>query len=178
MTALSMPGDRERCLAAGMDDYLSKPVRHAALETVVHRWLPVGEPHARALSAGGAERADGYRSPPHVEEVLDQSTILQLRDTLAAGMRSELVDTFEEQQERCVADITKAARRGDGVEVRRVAHLLKGSSASLGASKLRLRCQELEHLGREADADIDESQLEELRVSGVEAGHALREQLA
>jgi HPt (histidine-containing phosphotransfer) domain-containing protein len=153
-------------------------VRHAALETVVHRWLPAEEPRAQALSAGGGERSGTNGSPPHVEDVLDQTTILQLRETLAADMRSELLNTFEEQQERCVADIAKAIRRGDGGEVRRVAHLLKGSSASLGASRLRLCCQQLEHLGRGGDPDIDESQIEELRVNAVEAGHALREQLA
>ncbi len=178
MTALSMPGDRERCLAAGMDDYLSKPVRHAALETVVRRWLPVEEPRAGAVSAGSGERRDAAAPSPRVEEVLDQTTILQLRETLTPDMRRELIDKFEEQQERCVADITEAVRRGDSGEVRRLAHLLKGSSASLGASRLRLCCQRLEHLGRGDDPDVGEAQIEELRGDAVEAGQALREQLA
>jgi PAS domain S-box-containing protein len=43
MTALSMPGDRERCLAAGMDDYISKPVRLSTLDAVIHRWLPAAK---------------------------------------------------------------------------------------------------------------------------------------
>jgi len=44
MTSMSMPGDRELCMTAGMDDYLSKPLRRAELDAAIHRWLPIKPP--------------------------------------------------------------------------------------------------------------------------------------
>jgi len=177
MTALSMPGDPERCLAAGMDDYLSKPIRTAALDEAVERWLPAGAGADNAGSSGNGAPAStsGGRTP--VEAVLDQATIEQLKETLTPEMRTELLDTFDEQQVQCVADIAAAVKRDDRDEVRRVAHLLKGSSASLGAMRLRHCSERLEHVGRSQDADITDAQVTQLRDTANEASGALRQQL-
>jgi two-component system, sensor histidine kinase and response regulator len=177
MTALSMPGDPERCLAAGMDDYLSKPIRTAALDEAIERWLPVGAPAENGASSGnGAPNPNGGSTP--VEAVLDQATIEQLKETLTPEMRTELLDTFDEQQVQCVADIAAAVKRDDRDEVRRVAHLLKGSSASLGAMKLRHCSERLEHVGRSQDADVSDAQVAQLRDTANEASRALRQQLS
>jgi two-component system sensor histidine kinase/response regulator len=165
MTALSMPGDPERCLAAGMDDYLSKPIRTAALDEAIERWLPAEAPPS---PSGG---------PTAVEAVLDQATIQQLRETLSPEMRTELLDTFDEQQVQCVADIAAAVKRDDRDEVRRVAHLLKGSSASLGALRLRDFSERLEHVGRSQDPDISDAQVAQLGDAAAEASRALRQRL-
>jgi two-component system, sensor histidine kinase and response regulator len=177
MTALSMPGDPERCLAAGMDDYLSKPIRTAALDEAVERWLPAGA-HAQngASSGNGAPPAANGGSAP-AEAVLDQATIQQLRETLTPEMRTELLDTFDEQQVQCVADIAAAVKRDDRDEVRRVAHLLKGSAASLGAMRLRHCSERLEHVGRSQDAVVSDAQVAQLRDTANEASRALRQQL-
>jgi CheY-like chemotaxis protein/HPt (histidine-containing phosphotransfer) domain-containing protein len=174
MTALSMPGDRERCFAAGMDDYLSKPIRGTALEGVIQRWLPTERSRAGTEVVGfgdtGVTRAD--------EGVLDDPAITRLRDTLTPSARRQLLEVFDEQQKKCVTDIADAVTRGDREEARRVAHLLKGSSATLGATSLRLCCERLEHIDPAQSPEVTEAQLVELRRVAAESNDALRAQLS
>jgi HPt (histidine-containing phosphotransfer) domain-containing protein len=108
--------------------------------------------------------------------VLDEAAVLRIRESLTPAKFAQLVATFDAQQEKCVIAIGGAIERGDRAEVRSVAHKLKGSSASLGALRLRDRCQQLE-LGREADSELGEPQIAELRVIAAEASAALRHEL-
>ncbi len=89
----------------------------------------------------------------------------------------ELLDVVEEQHATCLTDIASAVKRDDRVEIRAVAHLLKGSSASLGAIRLLGLCQRMEHVGRAGDPGIDDEQLRELASAAVEASRALRQEL-
>jgi two-component system sensor histidine kinase/response regulator len=184
MTAHSMPGDRERCLAAGMDDYISKPVRAAALVSVVARWLSVHQPRLNR-SANAKPDVESHEPAADAQfevaagaredaDVLDQATISQLRETLPIEMRFKLVDAFDESLPKCLAGIEDAVRRGDDLELRRLAHLLKGSSATLGAQLLRSSCEQLEHTGRSADTGIGPEQLARFRTTAEEAREAVR----
>src|SRR5271154_2181534 len=109
--------------------------------------------------------------------LLDRATIVQLRDSLTLEMRESLIDAFATSLPKCLTEISSAAERGDHVELRRVAHLLKGSAATLGASRLTLTCQRLEHSGRDRDPAVNSGQLDEVRSVASEAREALREQL-
>jgi CheY-like chemotaxis protein len=173
MTALSMPGDRERCLAAGMDDYVSKPVRTEDLEAAVNRSLPQADPVSRdaAPSVAPENRRDSEEP-----DVLDAATVLRIREALTADKRAALAETFDVQQASCIADIARAVGRGDRSSVRRVAHRLKGSSASVGALRLRDCCSKLE-LGDDEEPTLDTAEIDELREAAAEASTALREQL-
>jgi HPt (histidine-containing phosphotransfer) domain-containing protein len=109
--------------------------------------------------------------------VLDLDTIAQLRAMLSVEMRTQLVNTFDQQRDQCVRDLEDAVHRGDRTEIRRVAHLLKGSSASLGATALLASCETLEHVSRPGDPAVSEGQVTELRVVAAAAGDELRRQL-
>jgi two-component system, sensor histidine kinase and response regulator len=177
MTAHSMRGDRERCLGAGMDDYISKPVRTAELATIVTRWLFSREAAHELQGTHGHQTAGRDSRLTEVDDMLDRATIVQLRETLTSDMRQELVEAFEQSLPKCVADIEAAGRSGDQLELRHAAHLLKGTSATLGAARLRLSCQQLEHSGRGQDPSVSEEQLVQLRVTANEARQAVREGL-
>lgn len=181
MTAHSMAGDRERCLAAGMDDYMPKPIRNEHLDDVIQRWLPreaftQDEAAPAANGDGSAGNGDGA-STGNGDTALDHSTIMQLKDTLNGEMRGRLLETFESQVDSCVEEIAVAMRRGDDDERRRLAHLLKGSSATIGAKRLREVCQRLERTGRSQDPILGEGELAQLRANADEARRELKQQL-
>ena len=176
MTAHSMPGDRERCLAAGMDDYLAKPVRAEALDGVIEQWLPDYESEAQPGATAGST-VDSGGSPEQDEEGVDRTTISQLKDTLTSDMRRALLQTFEESLSQCLAGIASAAGREDRVELKRLAHLLKGSCAAVGAARLGLSVQALEDLSTEQGASVGQEQLDELNTVAAESCPALRKQL-
>src|SRR6202011_5552541 len=109
------------------------------LDAAIKRWLPDYEPDGQSPGDGAGSEAEPGRED--VAEVLDQAPILQLRETLTPEMRANLTRTFEESLSKCLADMASAVRRGDQTELRRLAHLLGGSGAILGVTRLKLACR-------------------------------------
>ena len=176
MTAHSMTGDRERCLAAGMDDYLSKPIRADELATVMSQQLSERRAGRDRRDPRGSKATEPEPQPGAVEQPLDEAVVGN------SAMRSppnaeSLIQTFEVSLPKCVADIESAISSEDENELRRAAHLLKGSSASLGATRLTRCCQQFEQSSRSHDPALDAEHLAELRAAAVEARVALRKQL-
>jgi signal transduction histidine kinase/DNA-binding response OmpR family regulator/HPt (histidine-containing phosphotransfer) domain-containing protein len=124
MTAHAQPSDRERCLAAGMDDYVSKPIRRRDLLRVL-----------RSLEPAGSEDPS---LPAMAPSPCDLSELRELYKGDAAGLRKLLEDYFE-QAAFFIARLEDAARDGDTVALRRHAHTFEGICGSVGAMPLRER---------------------------------------
>ncbi len=150
MTAFAQEGARERCFAAGMDDYLAKPVRLEALEAVLARWVPLkGTPNsqngsAKAAAGSGCESID----PEVMIELLDLSRSCENGDFLG-----ELIDMFYGEFASRLALIREASSRGQLDELDERAHELKGSCLSLGLGRMATLCSQLEALAREGSAE-------------------------
>jgi two-component system sensor histidine kinase/response regulator len=144
MTAAVLQGDRERCLGAGMDDYLTKPVLVADVQAALSRWL--GGEVTTPKVAGSADWAQS------AAEVLDPDRLAELRHLDATGNGSglvgRLVDAFLASAPADLAELRSAIQRGDATAVDHVAHRLKGAAGTLGSTGMVEVCQELEALAR------------------------------
>jgi CheY-like chemotaxis protein len=143
MTANAMQGDREMCLAAGMDDYIAKPIRVDQLMDALRR-VPVAE------AAASAEAAAPQPEIPEVQTVIDPAALDSLRKTMGGKLEYliEMVDSYREDAPKALADMRKAAASGEAALLRRAAHTLKSNSTDFGATALAHMCKELEELGK------------------------------
>jgi signal transduction histidine kinase/CheY-like chemotaxis protein/HPt (histidine-containing phosphotransfer) domain-containing protein len=156
LTANALNGDRENCLAAGMDDYIAKPFTREQLGVVLRRWLarneaarepgapPAAEPRRDAGPDGGPDAG------LDADSVLDRRTLDELR---SFGNPDVLVRVAKLYLDR-TPDLMKRLREGvefcDWPLIAKTVHSLKSSSASIGALELTDRCRELETAARGA----------------------------
>jgi len=129
ITAHAMAGDRERCLAAGMDDYLAKPIQLHELRTALRRAVTT--------------------PPPSQDEVgvLDSHRLDQIRSIGKEGLLEDMIELFLDDLLDRVAEIERAVEDRDGEALREGAHTLKGAALALGANPVALVCQDLESAG-------------------------------
>ena len=145
MTGNALMGDREKCLAAGMDDYISKPVRISELQTALERWGPT---KSRKFDT------NYFLRHPHslTTGLLNESVVDELRQmppTEGLSMLSELIDLFLESAPTRVTQIYEFA--GDPQKLAFHAHALKSMSLNLGCTAIVEVTQKLEELGRAGD---------------------------
>ncbi|MBI5801800.1 MAG: response regulator [Verrucomicrobia bacterium] len=144
MTGNALEGDREKCIEAGMDDYVAKPVRIAELQGVIERWGM----ERRTSSAGGTPvSAAGGQPTPAATAILDATIIAELNDMKSKDgvpLLHELIDLFAQNAPKHLEQIKNS---GDNLEqLGFAAHVFRGMSLNLGANALGNLCQELETL--------------------------------
>jgi signal transduction histidine kinase/DNA-binding response OmpR family regulator len=153
MTAYAMKGDRERCLEAGMNDYISKPVNARELRAALERALNLDLPAAAIAPAIPNGSSD-------MLAVFDQAATLARFDGDQELLR-QILEVFLDDAPKQLKGIQEALAAGDALVVRRGGHTLKGASANAGAARLREVAYNIEKAGEAGDLSLAADKLRE-----------------
>jgi len=184
MTANAMQGDREECLNAGMNDYVSKPIRLEELIQALRRCAGELSRAGEAGEAGGAgEENSALPLAPHPSPLAPiNSKLLQSFREMVGGENAleivaEMIDCYLEDAPKLMQAIATAIAQADAIALRRAAHNLKSSSATLGATNLSNLCQELEVISRRGDTESVRDKLPQLEAEFARVKGALQLEL-
>jgi two-component system sensor histidine kinase/response regulator len=142
MTAHALQGEREKCLAAGMDDYLSKPVNLQELGAMLERW---GTAPSQSPPAERAHPSFSTAFSKPMAEVLDLELLESIRELQNEGdpdLIEELFELYLCDTKVRLAELGKALREQNAREAQRAVHSIKGSSSNLGVRRMSRLCAE------------------------------------
>ncbi len=188
LTANAMEGDRNRCLAAGMDDYLAKPFTQVQLGEMLERWLPSAPTPASAETEepDAKDTPDAKNSEQRSIDTKALDAIRDLQQKGRPGLLVKVIDIYLDDSLRLLEALRQAHFQGDAPDVKRHAHSLKSSSANVGAVRLSTLCRELETMGDGEFADLVDRKIaqieeeldivrQELRVLAPDSGEEMQE---
>jgi CheY-like chemotaxis protein/HPt (histidine-containing phosphotransfer) domain-containing protein len=163
MTALVMQGDRERCLAAGMDGYLTKPIRPRALDEVLDQYIAQKRQGGTAYETVHEQAAKKSR---HTSRIVKQESVdgHELLERVGGDREflTELVSLFRDDGPKQLNRIKTALEKKDPGDAQRSAHSLRGTLANLAARPAADLAAEIEHAGKSEDLDRAKAAFESL----------------
>ncbi|HSY53725.1 MAG TPA: response regulator [Opitutaceae bacterium] len=142
LTAYAMESDRQKCLAAGMDEFISKPIRYEELKAAIERVL--AKPAAPAPSRAGAPPSAG----PVVLDLAQFEHLTTLQDAGDPKFLANLIDLFLEETPKRFRDLASSLAAGDARAARQLAHTVKGACDNFGARALQAHCSQIEECTR------------------------------
>ncbi|TVR87049.1 MAG: response regulator, partial [Spirochaetaceae bacterium] len=167
MTGHVLLEDRERCLNAGMNDYLSKPVQPHALAEKLEKWLPVAtltvpasQPESGWTELDKDQATGSASGTPVWEREIMFERLFHDEETI-----QEVLTTFLEESERMMSDVTEGLKTQDAPAVARAAHLVKGVAGTLCAPTLQDIAREFEDSARKGQLDVPTSRLTEWKAA-------------
>ena len=159
MTANAMVGDRDRCLAAGMNDHIAKPIDPEDLWKVLLKWI---QPHPASLPEPPLAPAAMATEPPlPAIEGLDMATALH-RVLGKQALYLSMLRKFKAGQRAVPEGIRQALEEGDWATAERIAHTLKGVAGTIGATRLQTLAAALEAALEVREADLTADRLQDL----------------
>ncbi len=175
VTAHAMQGDRDKCLAAGMDDYVSKPIDPTEFRAAIRRVMR-DEPATPQVDSSSTSVSKSVISAQK-SSIYDEQAVLKRIDG-DVDFLCELMRDFIVESDAMIADLRQQATSRDAPSLRRVAHTLKSMAAGLGSTSVSETAFELEQIGAEERLDEANDVLQRLVVQTESLSEAFRERLA
>ncbi len=161
MTASVMREDRDRCLAAGMDDFLPKPMQIKKLEDILTKWIDT-EKYVTGSTAGQDPAAAHSAVHNSGEDVYDLK-VLEDKLRLGSKLIITIIELFNENIPKQIDDLRYAVENNDPKTARRLAHTMKGSSAQMGARKMFTLAAEMEIMAEQGNLTSIGPRIDELK---------------